>query len=68
MCCKCEAVEDVNVEYEQRGKRVHSFWQDPVIKFIDYLRMPIPFADTFCAILHNSGGYDEQFLFRSFGI
>jgi hypothetical protein len=45
MCCKCEAVEDVNVDCEQCGKRVHSFWQDPVGKFIDYQRMSRPFVD-----------------------
>ena len=45
MCCKCEAVEDVNVDCEQCGKRVHSLWQDPEGKFIDYLRLSRPFAD-----------------------
>jgi len=48
MCCKCEAVEDVNVDCEQCGKRVHLFWQDPVGKFIDYLRLSRPFADKIC--------------------
>jgi len=37
MCCKYEAVEDVNVDCEQCGKRDLSSWQEPVGKFIDYL-------------------------------
>jgi len=45
MCCKCEVVEDVNDDCEQCGKRVHYFWQTPVGKFIDYLRLSRPFAD-----------------------
>jgi len=55
-CCKCEAVEDVNVDCEQCGKSVHSFWQDPVGKFIDYLRLSRPFTNN--VISHNSHGYD----------
>jgi hypothetical protein len=39
MCSKCEAVNDVNVDCEQCGKHVHTFWQETVGKFIDYLRM-----------------------------
>jgi hypothetical protein len=58
MCCKCQAVEDVNVDCEQCGKRVHSFWQDPVGKFIDYLRKSRPFADRIYVISHNSRGYN----------
>jgi hypothetical protein len=48
MCCKCEAVEDVNVDWKECGKRVHSFWQNPVGKFIDYLRLSSPFVDKSC--------------------
>ena len=64
MCSKCEAVEDVNVDCEQCGKRVHTFWQDLVGKFIDYLRLSRPFADKIYVISHNSRGYDAQFLHR----
>jgi hypothetical protein len=64
MCNKCEAVDDVNVDCEQCGKRVHTFWQEPVGKFIDYLRMSRSFADKIYVISHNSRGYDAQFLLR----
>ena len=37
ICSKSENVDCVNVDCEQCGKRVHTFWQDPVGKFIDYL-------------------------------
>ena len=45
MCSKCEAVDDLSVDYEQCGKRTHMFWQETVGKFIDYLRLSRPFAD-----------------------
>jgi hypothetical protein len=54
MCSKCEAVDDVNVDCEQCGKRVHTFWQDPVGKCIDYLRMSRSFADKICYITQLS--------------
>jgi hypothetical protein len=66
MCSKCEAVDDVNVDCEQCGKRVHTFWHDPVGKFIDYLRLSRLFADTIFVISHNSRAYDAQFLLRRF--
>jgi len=66
MCSKCEVVDDVNVDCEQCGKRVHTFWQDPVGKFTDYLRLSRPFADKIYVISHNSRGYDAQFLLRRF--
>jgi hypothetical protein len=66
MCCKCEAVDDVNVDCEQCCKRVHWFWQDPLGKFIDYLRLSRSFADKVYVISHNSRGYDAQFLLRRF--
>jgi hypothetical protein len=39
VCSKCETVDDVNVDCEHREKRVHTFWQELVITFIDYLRV-----------------------------
>jgi len=48
MCSKCEVVDDVNVDCEQCGNRVHRFWQDPVGKCIDCLRLSRPFAEKIC--------------------
>ena len=62
MCFKCEATDDLSVDCEQCGKRVHVFWQDPVGEFIDYLRQSRPFAEKVYVISHNSRGYDAQFL------
>jgi hypothetical protein len=42
------------------------FWEDPIGKFIDYLRLSGPFADKIYVISHNSRGYDAQFLLRRF--
>jgi L-lactate utilization protein LutB len=63
MCSKSEAVEDLSVDCTQCGKCTHVFWvEDPVGKFIDYLRQSRPFADKMYVISHNSKGYDAQFL------
>jgi len=56
----------MNVDCEQCGKRTHVFWQDPIGKFIDYLRQSRPFADKIYILSHNSRGYDAQFLLRKF--
>ena len=66
MCCKCETVEDLNVDCEQCGKRVCSFRQDPVGKFFDYLRLSRPFADKIYVISQNSRVYDSHFLLSRF--
>jgi len=66
MCSKCEAVEDLSADCEQRGKRTHVFWQDPIGEFIEYLRLSRPFADKIYVTSHNSRGYDAQFLLSRF--
>jgi len=66
MCSKCEAVDYLSVDCEQCGKHVHMFTQDPVGKFIDYLRQSRSFADKVYVISHNSSRYDAQFLLRRF--
>jgi len=43
-------VDNVDVDCEQCGKRVHTFWKDPVGKFIDYLRISRTFADKIYVI------------------
>jgi len=38
MCSKCEAVDDMSVDYKQCGKRTYLFWaEDPVGKLTHYL-------------------------------
>ena len=50
MCYKCDAVDDVNVDSEQCGKRVNTFGQNPVGKFLsiiyNYLGHSITRFDT----------------------
>jgi hypothetical protein len=46
---------------------VPTFWaEDPVGKFIEYLRLSRPFADKIYVMSHNSRDYDAQFLLRRF--
>ena len=52
--------------FEQCCKRTHVFLQEPVRKFIDYLRQSRPFADKIYFLSHNSRGYDAQFVLRKF--
>ena len=66
ICSKCEAVDDLSVDCEQCGKRTPIFWQDPVGRFIEYLRLFRPFADNIYVISQNSRGYDAQFLLRRY--
>jgi len=66
MCSRCETVDDLSVDCEQCDKRIHSFWQDPVGKFIDCLWQFRPFADNLYFISHISRGYDTQILLKSF--
>ena len=61
MCSKYEAVGVLTVNCEKCGKRTHMFWQDPVGKCIDYMRLSRPFADKIYIILHNSRGYYTVF-------
>ena len=64
ICSKCETVDDLYVDCEQYGKRVHVFRQDPVGKFIPYLQQSRSFADKVHVISHNSRAYVAQFLLR----
>jgi hypothetical protein len=54
MCSKCETNEDLNIDCEQCGNRIHVFWQDPIDKFIEYLRENRPHADKIYVIAHNA--------------
>jgi len=66
MCSKREAMDHVDVDCEQCGKLVHTFWQDLVGKFIEYLPLSKSFADNIYVISHTSRGYDAQFLLKRF--
>jgi hypothetical protein len=48
MCSKCEVVDDLIAACEQCGMRTNMFWQDPLGKFIHYLRLYRPPADKTC--------------------
>ena len=54
MFSKCGAVDDLSVDCEQRGNRIQAFWQDSVVKFIDYLMQSRPFANMICHFKKHS--------------
>jgi hypothetical protein len=64
MCPVCQNEDDMEVDCKQCGKRTHG--EDPIGKFIEYLRLSRPFADKVYVISFNSRGYDAQFLLRKF--
>ena len=66
MYSKRETVDDLSVECEDCGQRIHVFCEKHVAKFIEYLRLSRPFADKIYVISHNFRGYDAQFLLRRF--
>ena len=45
ICSECEAMDDLSVDFEQFGKRIHVFWEESVDKFIDNLQLPRPFTN-----------------------
>ena len=61
MSSNCEAVKDMNLDYEQCCKGTLLLWQDLVGTFIDYLRQSRPFADKIYVLSHNSRFYSENF-------
>jgi hypothetical protein len=66
MFSKCETIEDMNIDFEQCGKRVRVYWEDRIGKFIDYIQLSIPFAEKVYVLSHSSREYYAQFLLRRF--
>jgi len=66
MCSKCVAVYDLSDDFQQCEKRVHKFRQDPVAKFIDYLRPSRPFADKVYVISHYFVATTHSLFLESF--
>ena len=67
MCHKCEALDELSVDFKPYGKRTQVLCaEDSIGTFIDYLRQSRPFADNIYAISHDSHGYDAHFLLRNF--
>ena len=56
MFSKREAIEDINIDCEERGMRVHVFWEEPIGKFIEYLWLSRSFPDKIYSISHNCLG------------
>jgi hypothetical protein len=46
-CSQCESTEDVEKDCSRCGRRIHSFWQDPVGDFLSYLCEQRKLPDAF---------------------
>ena len=60
-CSKCENIADIQQDCIQWGKRVHSFWEDPVRDMVIYLCESRPWAEKIVAIAHNAKTFDLHF-------
>jgi len=65
MCTKWEAVDDLSVDCEQCGKRIHASSQDPVCKFLDYFGSPNHSRTRFM-LFHTTLVDTTQFLLKRF--
>jgi hypothetical protein len=61
-CAKCEGVADTCVDCVRCGKRVQSFWLDPVGNLLSHVFASRPWADRVVAIAHNARAFDLQFI------
>jgi len=55
----------LSVDFEQCGKHIHTFWQDPYVNLLIISGCPDRSRIRF-VISHNSCGYDAQFILRRF--
>jgi hypothetical protein len=60
-CSRCEIVAEIQLECEQCGKRIHSFWEDPVGDLLSYLCKPRPWLSKIIAIEQNAKAFDLHF-------
>jgi len=63
MCSKCQAMDDMQIDCDQCGKRTHVIWEDQVANLL-IISGCIDHSRTRFVISHNSRGYDAQFLLR----
>jgi len=61
-CSKCENVSDIEQDCSQCGKRIHSFWDDPVGDMLSYLCESRPWLEKIIVIAHNAKAFDLHFI------
>ena len=57
-CSKCENMSDIRQDCIQCGKRIHTFWDDPVGDMLIYLCESRPWAEKIVVIAHNAKAFD----------
>jgi hypothetical protein len=61
-CSECENEEDIERDCAQRGKRKHSFWDDPIGDMLYYLCESRPWANKIITIAQNAKAFDLHFI------
>jgi hypothetical protein len=61
-CSKCENISGIEQDCVQCGKRIHSFWDDPVRDMLNYLCESRPWAEKMVVIANNAQAFDLQFI------
>jgi hypothetical protein len=57
-CSKWENISDIEQDYIQCGKRIHSFWDDPEGDMLSYLCESRPWVGKKIVIAHNAKAFD----------
>jgi hypothetical protein len=61
-CSQCENESDTNVDCRRCGKRMHSFFDDPVRDLLTYFCRPRAWCEKVVAVAHNAKAFDTQFI------
>jgi hypothetical protein len=54
----------IETDSDRRGRRQHSFFDDPVGDLLSYLCEPRPWCNKVVAIAHNAKAFDSQFILK----
>jgi hypothetical protein len=58
----CENVEDINADFLRCGKRIHSFFDDPISDLLSYLCEPRQWCEKIVTVAHNTKSFDTQII------
>ena len=61
-CTACEMQDDYEQDCARCGKKLHSFFEDPVGDLLSCLCEPRPWCNKVVAIAHNAKAFDAQFI------
>jgi hypothetical protein len=61
-CFKFENEHDIYQECPQCGKRIHTFWEDPVGDMLSYMCGPQPWPKKIIVLAHNAKAFELHFI------